>query len=86
MSLASRVVPPFGLHSGLRQSGSRFAARLDAGLKPPLYLKSKDRIFGTAGGCPLAVKAYRTRRRIVIGMEPSGRAATFQESSSPLIS
>src|SRR5215831_10472315 len=28
---------------------------------------------------------YRMRRRTVIGMEPSGRAATFQESSSPFI-
>jgi hypothetical protein len=37
------VALPFGLHSGLRQSGGRFAAALDAGLKAPLYLKSKSK-------------------------------------------
>jgi len=29
---------------------------------------------------------YRMRRRMVMGTEPSGRGATFQESSSPFIS
>jgi len=29
-----RVVAPFGLHSGLRQSGSAFGAAFSAGLKP----------------------------------------------------
>ena len=35
------VASPFGLRSSLRQSGGRFAADLDAGLKPRSIPKTK---------------------------------------------
>ena len=58
------VASPFGLRSGLRQSGDRFAVGFDAGLKP--------RSISEATATATATATARTRARARARADPCG--------------
>src|SRR6185369_10645511 len=74
--LRVRTVPPYALDFARKGRAREFLWPRKNGR--PAYPASLDNLRHGA--------LYRALRRTVIGMEPSGRGATFQESSSPFIS
>jgi hypothetical protein len=53
-------------------------------LSPLLFVSPTSLLISTPGLLKNRNIFYRTRRKTVIGIEPSGRGGTFQESSSPV--